>query len=80
MTTERRLLKIKQKINSAQSETDEARGALDQMTSQLRDEFECDDLKSARSKAKDNAKKIATYKDELDVGLQEIEDEFNLSS
>ena len=46
--TEDTYRKLKRDVDTAKAESDRAKGALDQLTKQLRDEFECTDLKEAK--------------------------------
>lgn len=46
--SEKEYRRLKQDVDEAKSEADKAKGALEQLMSQLKSEFDCDDLKSAK--------------------------------
>ena len=48
--TEDQYRKLKREVETAKSEADRAQGALDQLLTRLKDEFDCDDLKEAKTK------------------------------
>lgn len=47
--TEREFKTLKQEVEDAKGEAERAKGALDQLMSQLKSEFECEDLKQAKT-------------------------------
>lgn len=46
--TEKGYRQLKQQVEEAKSEADKAKGALEQLMSQLKSEFDCEDLKEAK--------------------------------
>lgn len=71
---EKEYRRLKQEVEDAKSEANKAKGALEQLMSQLKEDFDCDDLKSAkrlleelktkRDKAqKDFEKEMQTYEE-----------------
>ena len=51
--TEKQYRQLKQEVEDAKSEAERAKGALDQLMSQLKSEFDCDDLRSAKALLED---------------------------
>jgi len=48
--TEEKYRRLKQEVENTKAEADRAQGALDQLLVRLKDEFDCKDLKEARTK------------------------------
>lgn len=46
--TEEQYKKLKQDVERAKTESDQARGALNQLMSRLQEEFECEDVEEAK--------------------------------
>lgn len=50
---EEQFRKLKREVEEARGEADRAQGALDQVRKSLKDDFECEDIQSARKKLTD---------------------------
>jgi DNA repair ATPase RecN len=48
--TEEKYRKLKQQVEETKAEADRAQGALDQLLSRLKEEFDCSSLKEAKAK------------------------------
>jgi predicted nucleic acid-binding Zn-ribbon protein len=48
--TEEKYRKLKQEVEETKAEADRAQGALDQLLARLKEEFDCDNLKEAKTK------------------------------
>lgn len=67
---------LRAKVQEAQGDVDRARGALDQMLKQLRDEFGCKDLEAADRKAKLLEEQAEAAEEEYNDALQAFEEEW----
>jgi len=65
--TEEQYRKLKRDVEDAKAEADRAQGALDQLLVRLKDEFDCDNLKEAKTK-------LAALKNERNVAQVAFED------
>ena len=70
-------LTLKKKVESAQTEADQAEGALGEVMKQLKKEFECDTLKEAKKKLKQLEKQKESSKEEFEEAVEKFEDDWS---
>jgi len=76
--TEEELAAIRDKIERAKEDHARAKGAYEQVMKEIKDEFGCDDLKSAKKKVDEMEKEIEELDSELDSKMKEFRKEFDL--
>jgi hypothetical protein len=77
MITEAKFRELKQAHESARTEAERAEGALIQLMSQLKSEFDCDTLEEAQEKLRKLQKQQAREQTELAVAIAEYEKKWN---
>lgn len=78
MSSEQKLLKIKEEIDSAKVELSKAEGKKDVLLSQLKSQFGCSSIEEAEKKVKTLEKSIAKLLASIEEGLLEIEEKYDL--
>jgi hypothetical protein len=74
--TEDAYRKLKKEVENARTESERAKGALEQLLKTLRTEFECNDLKEAKAALEElKAKRDRAHK-KLEQALKEYEDKW----
>lgn len=74
MTKLDKYLNLKKRVESAQQKADQAEGALNEVSKQLKREFNCDSLGEAEKKLKQLEKQEATSKKVFDDAIEEFEE------
>ena len=64
--SEKEFRQLKDEVEQAKSDADKAKGALDQLMSQLKEEFDCDNLEEAKTLLKDFEKKRSKAAEEFE--------------
>jgi len=76
MITEAKFRDLKNAHESAKTEAERAEGALIQLMSQLKSEFECDTLEEAQEKLRKLQKQQAREEKELEAAIAEYEEKW----
>ena len=74
MITEAEYIRLKKEVDQARAEAERAKGALDQVISRLRDEFQCENLKQAKTLLQDLSKKRDLAREKLEKALKDYEE------
>jgi len=69
-------LKLKKKVELAQTEADQAEGALGEVMKQLKKDFSCSTLKEAKQKLKKLEKQKTSSKEEFEEALEKFEEDW----
>lgn len=69
-------LSLKKKVESAQQEADQAEGAENEVMKQIKDEFGCTTLKSAKVLLKQKRKQEADSKEKFDAAFEQFEEDW----
>ncbi len=69
-------LKLKKKVELAQTEADQAEGALGEVMKQLKKQFDCNTLKEAKKKLKQLEKQKETSKEEFEEAVEKFEEDW----
>jgi len=70
--TTQELLQLKKKIENAKTQKSECEGALKQLRKQLHDDFDCENLKEAKTALHNLQTKIENLNDKISTGMQEL--------
>lgn len=70
------LLQLKKKIEDAKTQKAECEGALGLLRKQLKDQFNCDTLKQAKSTLHDFQMKVEKLTGEIEFGMKELKDNY----
>jgi len=76
MTTTKKLLNLKERIEEARSEASELKGQQKHLMKQLED-WGCTSVKQAKEKAKELDKKINQLSNKIDQGVEELEEQYD---
>lgn len=76
MYTEKNLVELKQKIDTAKSETERLKGRHDELMKQLQDSWQCTTIEQAEQKVEKLNKEISTLQKEIEEGLLDLEQLF----
>jgi len=76
---ENELIALKQEIEEAKEQRSKLQGQVEALMGQLKDDYGCDTLKKAEKLLTDMEKELATLSNEIQVGLDELENEFAVS-
>ena len=68
-----KLVKMREKIDESRRDSDRLEGELNQLRSQLKKDFGCEDLAAARKKYESLKSKSEKLKDEIDQGVAKLE-------
>ena len=71
-----KLSKLKKQAESAQREADKAQGALEQILSQLKEDFDCETLEDAETLLDKLGEKERTKAEAFDTALAEFEEKY----
>ena len=77
MSSTKRLVRLKEEIETAGSNRDKATGSLEVLLGNLRDTYKCDTLEQAKRKLKKMEKAIGEGEQALETSITEIEEQFN---
>lgn len=78
MSSEQKLLKLKEEITSAKTTLSKAEGKKDVLMSQLKSQFGCSTLEEAEKKSKQMEKSIEKLTTSIEEGLLDIEQKFDI--
>ena len=76
--TERELINLKEKIDTAKTEQAEAVGQQKQLMQQLKEEWACPDLKTAEALLKKLETEIAEIDISIAAGISTLQNEYNI--
>ena len=76
MYTERDLVGLKQKIDTAKTETERLKGRQEELMNQLQDSWGCKTIDEAEQKVEKLSKEISALEKEIEDGLLELEQSF----
>ena len=69
-------LRLKEKVESAQQEADQAEGAEREVMKQIKDEFNCSTLNEAKRILKQKRKQEADSKSKFDTAFEQFEEDW----
>ena len=69
-------LKLKKKVELAQQQADQAKGALQEIMKQLKKEFDCDTLQEAKKKLRQLERQKKSSKKEFDEAVEKFEEDW----
>ena len=72
------LLELKKRIEDAKTRKAECEGALKQLRKQLKDLFDCDTLKQAKSTFHDFQVKVEELSGKIEFGMKELQENYDL--
>jgi predicted nucleic acid-binding Zn-ribbon protein len=72
--TENELLSLKREIDDAKEKNLQLKGQLDALLQQLKDGFGCETVEQANKKVKSLEKQIGDLSNEIETGMQELEE------
>jgi seryl-tRNA synthetase len=72
------LVKLKEKIETFKTEVSELKGKRSEMLSRLKKDYGCKNLESARKKVASLKVEVKELEEELERGMDQLEDEFDL--
>jgi hypothetical protein len=75
--TEQDLLKLKKQIDEAKQTTSELKGHQSALLKQLKDDWKCNTIEDAEKLMAKMDKEIKTLNDNIEQGLQELEEKYN---
>lgn len=70
------LMQLKKKIEDAKTQKAECEGALKQLRKQLKDEFDCNNLKQAKSTLHDFQMKVEKLTGEIEFGMHSLKQNY----
>ena len=73
-------LKLKKKVELAQQQADQAKGALQEIMKQLKKEFGCNTLQEAKKKLKQLERQKKSSKKEFDEAVEKFEEDWKEGS
>jgi flagellar biosynthesis chaperone FliJ len=71
--TEKELLKLRDKVESAESSVQQLKGRRKELLAQLKADFKCDTNKEAKEKRKELISKLNTIQEKIETKLSDIE-------
>ena len=74
---EQELLKLKQQIDNAKSQTAELKGHQSALLKQLKDDWKCNSVEEAERLVKKMDKEISDLNAKIEEGLNELEEKYN---
>ena len=77
---EKELLNLKKKIDAAESSEQQLKGRKKELLVQLKDDFECETTKEAKTKKKELETELNKVKSKLETKLDEIKAKYNGST
>lgn len=75
--TEQELLKLKKKVEDAQTQVSELKGQLQAQIKQLKDDWGCKTIEEAEKKLKTMDKDLSTLEEQITIGIEELEEKLN---
>jgi len=78
MKTKQQLLDLKEKVMEAKATVDKLTGQETVFLKQIKDNFDCDDIESARRKSKAMIRKINNYNTQISESVEELEEKYNI--
>jgi len=75
---EQELLKLKDDVDNAKSTVSELKGQLTALMKQLKDDWDCSDIKMAEIKLKSMEVSITALEKKIEKGVEELEDKYNI--
>ena len=75
--TNKELLKLKEKIDEAESSVQQLKGRRKELLAQLKADFKCESLKESKAKKKELESELEIIKDKLESKVAEIEKKYN---
>jgi flagellar biosynthesis chaperone FliJ len=75
--TEKEILKLRDKVESAEQSVQQLKGRRKELLAQLREDFKCDTNKQAKEKRKELISKLNTIQEKIEKKLDEIEKKYN---
>ena len=69
-------LRLKERVETAQQEADQAEGAEKEVMKQIKDEFGCNTLNDAKRTLKQERKKEAASKEKFDDAFEQFEEDW----
>ena len=74
--TEESYRKLKREVDEAKTDADRAKGALDQLMTQLKNEFQCESLKEAKALLEELQEKRDKAQKKFDAALKDYKDKW----
>ena len=75
---EQELLDLKEKVDNAKTTVSELKGQLTALMKQLKDDWDCSDIKMAEIKLKSMEVSITALEKKIEKGVEELEDKYNI--
>ena len=75
---EQELLDLKEKVDNAKTTVSEFKGQLTALMKQLKDDWDCSDIKMAEIKLKSMEVSITALEKKIEKGVEELEDKYNI--
>jgi len=76
----KKYIELKKRVEQAQQEANKAEGALEQITKQLKKEFDCNTLEAAKKKLRVLEKQGQKAKTEFENAIEEFEEKWDNES
>lgn len=71
--SEEQYYRLKEKVDQSRIQAERARGALDQLTTQLKKEFDCDNIEEARRLLKEVQAKVKKARDTFNQQMEQYQ-------
>lgn len=78
--TENELLKLKEKIDTAEQSVQQLKGQKKELLARLKEDFKCETIKEAKAKKKELESQLEKLQEKLDLKLEEIEKKYHEES
>ena len=75
-----KLLRMKEKLENARSQSDQLQGRIDGIMGEMKERFNCKSLKELKTKIKQSEKESAELEDELEQGVDSLEEKYEWNS
>jgi len=79
MYGEKELLELKEQVDEAKTKTSELKGQKTAILTQLKNDFNCKNIKEAEAKLEQMETSIANIEKKIEKGVQELEKKYNLT-
>lgn len=70
------LIRLKQQIDEAKEKNLQLKGQMDALMQQLKEDWKCDSIEQANKKLKQMEKQVNDLTDEIETGIQELEEKY----
>ena len=78
--TEQDLLKLKKEVDDAKQNVSELKGQQTALLKQLKDDWKCNSIEDAEKKLKTMNKEIDSLQQQIEKGIQEIEEKYEFEN